>query len=150
MDYMKEAAKAYESMEALLVPGAKDPAKLLTVAKGLWKSGKALEAITFLRQHDIHDDTNLLHFLGDVLFSIGDYRSAGAVYRRWIELGCKGYYLDPDDPALWAIRIGASSCSSLPIALRSKLDYLEQRIPDEDESLKLPPADVPAVRSTAQ
>ena len=149
-EYMKEAAKAYESMEALLVPRAKDPAKLLTVAKGLLKSGKTLEAITFLRSHDIQDDPNLLHLLGDVLYSIGDYRSAGAVYRRWIELGCKGYFLDPDDPALWVVRIGASSCSSLPVALRSKLDYVEQRMPDEDESLKLPPAEVPAVRSTAR
>jgi tetratricopeptide (TPR) repeat protein len=150
IDYLKKAAEAYNGMAALLVPGTHDSEKLLTVARGLVRSGSAREAIALLRQHDVQNDANLLHFLGDALFAMSDYKNAGRMYRRWIELGCIGYFLDPDDRALWAVQKSTPRCSNLPIALRARLDYLEDRMPNEDESLKLPTVNIPAVRSTAQ
>jgi hypothetical protein len=149
-EYLSKAAGVYNQMAAQLIRGSIDSERLLTVADGLIKSGHVYDAVKVLQQNDTRDDPSLIHIMGDALYSIGDYRSAAKAYRRWVELGCKGYFIDPDDTSLWAVQKDLPRCSTLPALLRTRLDYIEDRLPDEDSGFKLPKVNVPAVRSTAQ
>jgi tetratricopeptide (TPR) repeat protein len=149
-EYLKKASKIYEAMGAELDANATDSHKILTVANGLVKSGHAYDALAILERNNIREDASAVHLMGDILYSMGDYRSAASAYRRWIELGCKGYLLDPDDPSLWVLKKDLSRCSNLPPLMRARLEYIEERLPEEDPGFGLPKINLPAVRSTAR
>ena len=149
-EYLGKAARVYEEMRGMLNPTAIDLQRLLAVADGLRRTGRAYDALNILQGSDIYEDASAMHLMGDILYSMGDYRSAAAAYRGWIELGCSGYLLDLDDTSLWIAKKGLPRCSNLPPLLRSRLEYIEARLPDEDRGFNLPEINVPAVRSTAR
>jgi hypothetical protein len=127
-----------------------DPVRALVVANDLMKCGATDQAVSFLEKMLPLRNGSLVHLLGDALFSIGDFEHAAEAYREWIKDGCNGYIMQPDETHLWAVRESVSRCSTLPIALRAKLDYIESQLPEDVPELGLPEVNYPAIMSTAQ
>lgn len=143
--FLDEAATRYREMASLLaVSAAGAPDKVVMVANGLLKSGRASEAIAFLSQQDVKRDGSLQRLLADIYFSIGEYRNAGIAYKNWIAGGCKGYlFFSLDDLRPWAARLDMGRCSVLPAELRARLEHL--RSIAQGEPSNLPEKNEPAV-----
>lgn len=147
-EFLDEAASRYQEMARMLPSAEQSPQKIADVGNGLLRSGHAAEAIDFLRQHDIKADGNLLHLMADSLFAIGDYKNAGLAYKDWISAGCTGYLFSLDDAGVWAMRLNADRCASLPEELRARLEHLREIAGGEPANL--PKQGEPAIRATSR
>ena len=113
-------------MESLLEADG-DPRYAFAVAQGFLRSGDSLKAIQLLiARHDRFRDPQLAHLLADSFFTVGDYHNAALAYAGWIDTGCTGYLYSPQEAVPWIIKKGTSACSQLPVALRSRLEMLQE------------------------
>ena len=149
-DFLDKAGAVYLKMAEKINEGAPDSRMLLLIANGLLKSGRAYEALRVLERTDTSRDPSLAHLMGDILYSIEDYQNSAQAYRRWISLGCNGYFVDVNDPELWVLKNDLPRCSNLPELMRAKLDYIEERIPDYEPGFGLPEVNIPAIRNSSR
>jgi hypothetical protein len=134
-DLLDAAAADYRSMIATLKDSDQNVEGVVRLADGLRRAGRASEAIDLLRRYEPKGNGDLLHLLGDILYSTGDYRNSAMMYRKWIDVGCTGYLLSPDDHGLWAKPIKGNPCTSLPAELRARLEDLQDVAHGEPSNL---------------
>jgi hypothetical protein len=126
-DALKEATGYFDQLVALCRKLRCDAKALAVPVDGLVSAGrgdKAQQAILGFAQWEAYPE--LVHRLADIRFASGDYTNAAMLYSRWIAGGCQGYMYLPDDLGLWLAPKNKDQCASLPVPLRTRLEYLQE------------------------
>jgi hypothetical protein len=142
---LSEATGHFDDLVALCRKLRCDAKTLAVSVDGLVRSGrgdKAQQAILGFAKWNEYPE--LVHRLADITFASGDYTNAAMLYSRWITDGCQGYMYLPDDLGLWLAPKNGDQCASLPVPLRTRLEYLQEM--KNGMLVNLPPVNQAPVR----